>query len=171
MREWKILTNDVDHEQLTAGRQLARAPKYDPTLQMANCYADTREYNATANHTSADCRRLGDTHYLHVSFLSRSYVFPLRAPLTQSTEKTKLTSHLPLVGINNILLTVLGFLVGLSLSFRGSTAYERLAPVAKDIAISRHLLLTPTQMGRWTKILGLTYPNFAEFSPYYLDTY
>ncbi|KAG2420402.1 hypothetical protein HFD88_005203 [Aspergillus terreus] len=31
------------------------------------------------------------------------------------------------VGINNILLTVLGFVVGLSLSFRGSTAYERWA--------------------------------------------
>ncbi|CAI7678629.1 unnamed protein product [Penicillium pancosmium] len=31
------------------------------------------------------------------------------------------------LGINNILLTVLGFLVGLSLSFRGSTAYERWA--------------------------------------------
>ncbi|KAJ5166494.1 uncharacterized protein N7482_005275 [Penicillium canariense] len=29
------------------------------------------------------------------------------------------------LGINNILLTVLGFVVGLSLSFRGSTAYER----------------------------------------------
>ncbi|KAJ5543688.1 hypothetical protein N7513_007196 [Penicillium frequentans] len=31
------------------------------------------------------------------------------------------------LGINNILLTVLGFVVGLSLSFRGSTAYERWA--------------------------------------------
>jgi len=29
------------------------------------------------------------------------------------------------VSINNILLTVLGFVVGLSLSFRSSTAYER----------------------------------------------
>lgn len=29
------------------------------------------------------------------------------------------------VGINNILLTVLGFVVGLALSFRSSTAYER----------------------------------------------
>lgn len=32
------------------------------------------------------------------------------------------------VGINDILLTVLGFLVGLSLTFRGSTAYERQGP-------------------------------------------
>lgn len=38
-----------------------------------------------------------------------------------STNSTILES----VGINNILLTVLGFVVGLSLSFRGSTAYER----------------------------------------------
>ena len=30
------------------------------------------------------------------------------------------------VGIDNILLTVLGFVVGLALSFRSSTAYERL---------------------------------------------
>ena len=30
-----------------------------------------------------------------------------------------------IVGINNILLTVLGFVVGLALSFRSSTAYER----------------------------------------------
>lgn len=29
------------------------------------------------------------------------------------------------VGVNDILLTVLGFVVGLSLTFRGSTAYER----------------------------------------------
>jgi predicted membrane chloride channel (bestrophin family) len=34
-------------------------------------------------------------------------------------------TELGIVGINNILLTVLGFVVGLSLSFRGSTAYER----------------------------------------------
>lgn len=30
-----------------------------------------------------------------------------------------------IVGVNNILLTVLGFVVGLALSFRSSTAYER----------------------------------------------
>lgn len=30
-----------------------------------------------------------------------------------------------LVGISSLLLTVLGFVVGLSLSFRSSTAYER----------------------------------------------
>lgn len=34
-------------------------------------------------------------------------------------------TNMGVVGINNILLTVLGFVVGLSLSFRGSTAYER----------------------------------------------
>lgn len=33
-----------------------------------------------------------------------------------------------IVGINDILLTVLGFLVGLALTFRGSTAYERQGP-------------------------------------------
>jgi putative membrane protein len=32
---------------------------------------------------------------------------------------------LNIVGINSVLLTVLGFVVGLGLSFRSSTAYER----------------------------------------------
>jgi hypothetical protein len=37
------------------------------------------------------------------------------------------TDHIrnPLVGTNSILLTVTGFVVGLGLSFRSSTAYER----------------------------------------------
>lgn len=42
---------------------------------------------------------------------------------------TRLTYTLlgSVVGIDNILLTVLGFVVGLALSFRSSTAYERYA--------------------------------------------
>lgn len=45
------------------------------------------------------------------------------------------------VGIDNILLTVLGFVVGLALSFRSSTAYERYDPAL--------LLKMLANNGRW----------------------
>ncbi|CZR51290.1 uncharacterized protein PAC_01165 [Phialocephala subalpina] len=38
---------------------------------------------------------------------------------------TSISKHAKPLGVSNILLTILGFVVGLSLSFRGSTAYER----------------------------------------------
>jgi len=39
--------------------------------------------------------------------------------------KGSLQQLMSIVGVNTLLLTVLGFVVGLSLSFRSSTAYER----------------------------------------------
>ncbi|KAL5360626.1 Bestrophin, RFP-TM, chloride channel-domain-containing protein [Aspergillus floccosus] len=57
-------------------------------------------------------------------------------------DRSELERYFP-IGINNILLTVLGFVVGLSLSFRGSTAYERWADGrrywAQLVQISRNL--------------------------------
>lgn len=59
---------------------------------------------------------LGHAHYLHLQVRMESYVLHPQPP------EPKL---IPAVGISNLLLTVLGFVVGLALSFRSSTAYER----------------------------------------------
>lgn len=53
--------------------------------------------------------------------------------------------QLQTVGISSILLTVLGFVVGLCLSFRSSTAYERYAEGRKYWA---QLILASQNLGR-----------------------
>ncbi|KAJ5288789.1 hypothetical protein N7478_001819 [Penicillium angulare] len=54
-------------------------------------------------------------------------IIPLLVVGSWATLITCISHYWHNLGINNILLTVLGFVVGLSLSFRGSTAYERWA--------------------------------------------
>ncbi|KXG49777.1 Bestrophin/UPF0187 [Penicillium griseofulvum] len=54
-------------------------------------------------------------------------IMPILAVATWSTAVTVFSWKVHNLGINNILLTVLGFVVGLALSFRSSTAYERWA--------------------------------------------
>ncbi|CAI7587622.1 unnamed protein product [Penicillium palitans] len=54
-------------------------------------------------------------------------IMPLLTVAIWSTAITAFSHLVHNLGINNILLTVLGFVVGLALSFRSSTAYERWA--------------------------------------------
>ncbi|CAG8883286.1 unnamed protein product [Penicillium salamii] len=54
-------------------------------------------------------------------------ILPLLTVAAWSTAVTVFSKKVHDLGINNILLTVLGFVVGLALSFRSSTAYERWA--------------------------------------------
>jgi putative membrane protein len=58
-----------------------------------------------------------NSHNLHLQIRARPSV-PLTGSLNPSTD-------ILLVSVNQLLLTVLGFVVGLALSFRSSTAYER----------------------------------------------
>ncbi|KAJ5795060.1 hypothetical protein N7457_001659 [Penicillium paradoxum] len=54
-------------------------------------------------------------------------IMPILTVAIWSTAVTVFSNKVHNLGINNILLTVLGFVVGLALSFRSSTAYERWA--------------------------------------------
>ncbi|KAJ5462881.1 hypothetical protein N7475_007825 [Penicillium sp. IBT 31633x] len=54
-------------------------------------------------------------------------IMPIMTVAIWSTAVTVFSEYVHDLGINNILLTVLGFVVGLALSFRSSTAYERWA--------------------------------------------
>lgn len=71
--------------------------------------------------------------------------------LPPCAQLTQCLSHI--VGINSILLTVLGFVVGLSLSFRSSTAYERYNEGRKYWA---QLILATQNLGRiyWVHASG-----------------
>lgn len=60
---------------------------------------------------------MGYSYYLHIQIRPESYVLATENPVT-------LLTCYP-VGVSTLLLTVLGFVVGLALSFRSSTAYER----------------------------------------------
>lgn len=60
---------------------------------------------------------MGDVHHLHLQISHLTY-----DTLNNTYHWIELTSA---VGVSTLLLTVLGFVVGLSLSFRSSTAYER----------------------------------------------
>ncbi|CDM29465.1 hypothetical protein DTO013E5_5199 [Penicillium roqueforti] len=63
---------------------------------------------------------------LHGSVMPKM-IMPLVTIALWSTAVTVFSKLVHDLGINNILLTVLGFVVGLALSFRSSTAYERWA--------------------------------------------
>lgn len=52
-------------------------------------------------------------------------MIPTLLNLKSGIQMLELISFCGLVGISSLLLTVLGFVVGLSLSFRSTTAYER----------------------------------------------
>ncbi|KAJ5148768.1 hypothetical protein N7448_000346 [Penicillium atrosanguineum] len=73
-------------------------------------------------------------------------ILPLLTVAAWSTFITLFSKKVHYIGVNNILLTVLGFVVGLALSFRSSTAYERWADGRKYwaqlIQISRNLSRT-----------------------------
>jgi hypothetical protein len=60
---------------------------------------------------------MGDCHHLYLQTCLPTYDI-----LNNTYRWIELTSS---VGVSTLLLTVLGFVVGLSLSFRSSTAYER----------------------------------------------
>lgn len=66
-------------------------------------------------------------------------------PQSLHSDTPELTRGLEIVGISNILLTVLGFVVGLGLSFRSSTAYERYAEGRRYWA---QLILASQNLGR-----------------------
>ncbi|KAB8078402.1 UPF0187-domain-containing protein [Aspergillus leporis] len=82
---------------------------------------------------------------MHGSVLPKM-ILPLSFVAAWSTLITCLSKFVVNLGINNILLTVTGFVVGLALSFRSSTAYERWADGRKYwsllIQTSRNLART-----------------------------
>ncbi|RHZ62347.1 hypothetical protein CDV55_105369 [Aspergillus turcosus] len=82
---------------------------------------------------------------MHGSVLPK-LILPLLFVAAWSTLITCISFFVHNLGINNILLTVLGFVVGLALSFRSSTAYERWADGRKYWALlvqtSRNLART-----------------------------
>ncbi|KAE8151266.1 Bestrophin, RFP-TM, chloride channel-domain-containing protein [Aspergillus avenaceus] len=82
---------------------------------------------------------------MHGSVLPKM-ILPLSFVAAWSTLITLLSRYVVNLGINNILLTVTGFVVGLALSFRSSTAYERWADGRKYwsllIQTSRNLART-----------------------------
>ncbi|KAF4239821.1 hypothetical protein CNMCM8980_001530 [Aspergillus fumigatiaffinis] len=82
---------------------------------------------------------------MHGSVLPK-LILPLLFVAAWSTLITLFSYYVHPLGINNILLTVLGFVVGLALSFRSSTAYERWADGRKYWALlvqtSRNLART-----------------------------
>ncbi|KAF4957805.1 hypothetical protein FSARC_11181 [Fusarium sarcochroum] len=61
---------------------------------------------------------------LHGSIMP-SLIFPLLLITCWATAITAITKLVYNLSVNSVLLTILGFVVGLSLSFRSSTAYER----------------------------------------------
>ncbi|CAI7604224.1 unnamed protein product [Penicillium glandicola] len=63
---------------------------------------------------------------MHGSIMPKM-IMPIISVAIWSTAVTVFSKKVHDLGINNILLTVLGFVVGLALSFRSSTAYERWA--------------------------------------------
>lgn len=63
---------------------------------------------------------------MHGSILPKM-ILPLVAVGGWATALSCINQLVKPIGINSILLTVLGFVVGLGLSFRSSTAYERYA--------------------------------------------
>ncbi|GIK00457.1 hypothetical protein Aspvir_004482 [Aspergillus viridinutans] len=82
---------------------------------------------------------------MHGSVLPK-LILPMLFVAAWSTLITLFSFYVHKLGINNILLTVLGFVVGLALSFRSSTAYERWADGRKYWALlvqtSRNLART-----------------------------
>ncbi|KAI9041643.1 UPF0187 domain membrane protein [Aspergillus affinis] len=82
---------------------------------------------------------------MHGSVLPK-LILPLMFVAAWSTVITCISKFVHDIGINNILLTVTGFVVGLALSFRSSTAYERWADGRKYwsllIQTSRNLART-----------------------------
>ncbi|KAK3937439.1 Bestrophin, RFP-TM, chloride channel-domain-containing protein [Diplogelasinospora grovesii] len=81
---------------------------------------------------------------MHGSILPKMIV-PLLAIAGWSGLITAISMKKTNLGISNILLTVLGFVVGLGLSFRSSTAYERYAEGRRYWA---QLVLTSQNLGR-----------------------
>ncbi|KKK23298.1 hypothetical protein ARAM_006379 [Aspergillus rambellii] len=82
---------------------------------------------------------------MHGSIMPK-LILPLAFVAAWSTLITCISRFVHNLSVNNILLTVLGFVVGLSLSFRSSTAYERWADGRKYwstlIQVSRNLSRT-----------------------------
>ncbi|OTB09397.1 hypothetical protein M426DRAFT_315958 [Hypoxylon sp. CI-4A] len=81
---------------------------------------------------------------IHGSILPKMIV-PLLAVAAWATTITVISMKVKNLGISSILLTVTGFVVGLGLSFRSSTAYERYAEGRKHWS---QLIFTSQNLGR-----------------------
>ncbi|KAL2019010.1 hypothetical protein VTK56DRAFT_10175 [Thermocarpiscus australiensis] len=81
---------------------------------------------------------------MHGSILPKM-ILPLLAVAAWATLFTAISVKVTPLGTSNILLTVLGFVVGLGLSFRSSTAYERYAEGRRYWA---QLILASQNLGR-----------------------
>jgi len=81
---------------------------------------------------------------MHGSILPKM-ILPLLAVGTWATLFTCISQLIRPLAINPLLLTVLGFVVGLGLSFRSSTAYERYAEGRRYWA---QLILASQNLGR-----------------------
>ncbi|KXX76016.1 hypothetical protein MMYC01_206952 [Madurella mycetomatis] len=81
---------------------------------------------------------------MHGSILPK-LILPLLGIASWASLITAISMKVRWLGIDNILLTVLGFVVGLGLSFRSSTAYERYAEGRKTWS---QLILASQNLGR-----------------------
>ncbi|RHZ48777.1 UPF0187 domain membrane protein [Aspergillus thermomutatus] len=144
----------VDHEEKEPGRG-----RVTPRPTFLENLADSRESQFRFHRRKADDfdsyfhgPRDLDKHSkwpvflrMHGSVLPK-LILPLLFVAAWSTLITCISKYVHDLGINNILLTVLGFVVGLALSFRSSTAYERWADGRKYWALlvqtSRNLART-----------------------------
>jgi putative membrane protein len=105
-------------------------------LEMEDYFAGPRDM---ARHS-----KLPQFMRLHGSVLPKM-LLPLLFIGGWATAVTLISKHVVKLGVNSILLTVLGFVVGLALSFRSSTAYERYNDGRKYWS---QLMLTSRNMAR-----------------------
>ena len=99
-------------------KRTGRAPRYGRPLEIAVFPANAWQCYAEDDTAAVLCRRLGNMYYLHFEIRQTSFVSP---SLLQPNSGRLIIS----VVVNPVLLTILGFVVGLALSFRSSSAYER----------------------------------------------
>lgn len=92
---------------------------------------------------------------MHGSILPKM-ILPLTFIAIWSTAITVISKRVYMLGVESVLLTITGFVVGLGLSFRNSTAYERYAEGRKYWA---SLVLSSQVLGRVFWIHGLDRPG------------
>ncbi|KAL4788071.1 Bestrophin, RFP-TM, chloride channel-domain-containing protein [Aspergillus varians] len=130
---------DGNHHTTTTPSEKSSKGRLTPRPTFLENLADSRESQFMLNQHDDDLDRYFhgprdlDKHSkwpimlrMHGSILPK-LIFPMACVAGWSTLITLISRFVYDISVDNILLTVLGFVVGLSLSFRSSTAYERWA--------------------------------------------
>jgi hypothetical protein len=99
---------------------IGRSTRHNSSLEMAIFLSDTWQYYPNHDHPNefGGCMVCRCLLYLQIVSLQRTQV-------TLAPHRRSHTNMIPIDNFDPVLLTVLGFLVGLALSFRSTTAYER----------------------------------------------